>query len=200
MSENEKRMAGDYEIINSVRIGSKEIVLGINRNDAMPGKYYCGNCECNEILELFTDGVASDSYPAIVEAFAERIADEAREVKKIIEQERLIVGDDCRLSAEDCAYTITSEENILNKVVIVDPKILRPEYQRSSHQLVYVTGGNGAYANARGRKVFTKNLLNGQDNTFYRQDILGVVDTEKLPKWAKDGYERYVTNKERGGR
>ena len=121
-------------------------------------------------------------------------------LKKAIEQERRIVGDDCRLSAEACTYTITSEENILNKVVIVDPKILRPEYQRSSHQLVYVTGGNGAYANARGRKVFTKNLLNGQDNTFYRQDILGVVDMEKLPNWAKDGYVRYVANRDRGER
>ena len=103
------------------------------------------------------------------------------------------------LTKEDC-NPITYEDSIVNKVVVIDSKILRPEYQRSSHQLVYVTGGNGANSNARGRKVFTKSLLNGQDNVFYRQDILGIVDVDKLPKWAKDGYENIVKPKDRGER
>ena len=200
MSENEKRMAGTYEIINSVHIGSKEIVIGVDKNNTENGKYYCGNCECCEILELFTDGVTSDSYPAIVQVFAERLSAEAKEIMTVINEERKIVGEDRQLSINDCTAPVSSEDNILNKVVIIDGDIMRPEYQRASHQLVFVTGGNGAYANARGRKVFTKSLLNGQDSTFYRQDILGIVDVEKLPKWAKEGYDKIMMPKDRGER
>ena len=200
MSENEKRMAGTYEIINSVHIGSKEIVLGVDKNNTENGKYYCGNCECCEILELFTDGVTSDSYPAIVQVFAERLSAEAKEIMNVINEERKIVGEDRQLSISDCTAPVSSKDNILNKVVIIDGDIMRPEYQRVSHQLVYVTGGNGAYANARGRKVFTKSLLNGQEGTFHRQDILGIVDIEKLPKWAKEGYDKIMMPKDRGER
>ena len=200
MSENVKRMAGTYEIINSVHIGSKEIVLGVDKNNTENGKYYCGNCESCEILELFTDGVTSDSYPAIVQVFAERLSAEAKEIMHVINEERKIVGEDRQLNINDCSFPVSSEDNILNKVVIIDGNIMRPEYQRASHQLAYVTGGNGAYANARGRKVFTKSLLNGQENTFYRQDVLGIVDVDKLPKWAKEGYDKIMMPKDRGER
>lgn len=200
MSETEKRMAGTYEIINSVHIGSKEIVIGVDKDNTENGKYYCGNCERCEILELFTDGVTSDSYPAIVGEFARRISAEAKDIMNIINEEKAIVGDDRQLTIDDCSYPVSSEDNIINKVVIIDGDIMRPEYQRASHQLVLVTGGNGAYANARGRKVFTKNLLNGQDNTFCRQDVVGIVDVEMLPKWAKDGYDKYAINSDRGAR
>ena len=199
MSETEKRMAGDYEIVNSVHIGTKEVVLGINKDPNCTAKYYCGYCDTNEILELYVDGAVSDSYPTIVQLFGERIANEAKSIMKQIELEKEIVGDDKELTKADC-NPITYEDSIVNKVVVIDSKILRPEYQRSSHQLVYVTGGNGANANARGRKVFTKSLLNGQDNVFYRQDILGIVDVDMLPKWAKDGYENIIKPKDRGER
>ena len=39
MSETEKRMAGDYEIVNSVHIGTKEVVLGINKDPNCTAKY-----------------------------------------------------------------------------------------------------------------------------------------------------------------
>ena len=199
MSETEKRMAGDYEIVNSIHIGNKEVVLGIHKDHNCDGRYYCGYCDTNEILELYVDGAVSNNYPAIVKLFGERIVDEAKEVIKQIELEKEIVGDDKELTKSDCT-PITYEDNIVDKVVVIDGNILRPEYQRASHQLAYVTGGNGAYANARGRKVFTKSLLNGQENTFYRQDIMGIVDVEKLPKWAKDGYENIIKPKDRGER
>ena len=199
MSETEKRMAGDYEIVNAVHIGNKEVVLGIHKDHDCDQKYYCGYCDTNEILELYVDGAASNNYPAIVKLFGQRIVDEAKEIMRQIELEKEIVGVDNELTKSDCA-PITYEENIIDKVVVIDGKILRPEYQRASHQLAYVTGGNGAYANARGRKVFTKSLLNGQENTFYRQDVLGIVDVDKLPKWAKEGYDKIMMPKDRGER
>ena len=199
MSENEKRMAGDYEIINSVRIGSEEIVLGVNDKIQEGGKYYCGYCETNELLDLYVDGASSDSYPAIVKLFSQRINDSAVKIIEEIEKENAIVGDDKTLTVTDCT-PVGYDESILNKVIVVNAEYLRPEYQRAPYQLLYVTGGNGANANARGTKVFTTNLLNGKGNVFRRHEVLGIVDVDKLPKWAKDGYEKYVKNKDRGER
>lgn len=199
MNDNEKRMAGSYEITHSVQIGSKEIVIGVDKTSEN-GKYYCGNCERCEILELFTNGVTSNNYPKIMQIFAERISQAAKEILNIIEAECHIVGDDHELKIDDCSRPISAEDNIHQKIVIIDGNVLRPEFQRAPHQLVYVTGGNGSYPNARGRKVFTKNLLNGQEHVFYRNEILGIVDVDKLPRWAKEGYQRYIANVERGER
>lgn len=198
MSETEKRMAGDYEIINSVHIGEKEVVLGVNKklND---GKYYCGYCDSNELLDLYVDGVSSNNYPKIVELFAVRVGDAARDIIRVMEKEKEFVGDDRELTTNDCE-PISYEDNLNKKIIVIKGDVLRPEYQRASHQLLYVTGGNGAYPNARGRKIFATSLLDGKDSVFYRQDVLGIVDKDKLPKWAKDGYENIIKPKDRGER
>ncbi len=198
MNENGKRMAGVYEIIDSVRIGNSEVVLGVNE-ELESGKYYCGYCDSNELLDLYINGATCDSYPAIVDLYGQRIKEEAEKVIESIKKDKEIVGDDRELKLQDCT-PFSYEDNVVNKVVVIKGEILRPEFRRASHQLLYVTGGNGAYANARGRKVFTKSLVDGQSNVFYRQDILGIVDVEKLPKWAKTGYDKIIKEKDRGER
>ncbi len=51
----EKRMAGDYEITQALRIGDKEIVLGRNRA-AQPGQeFLCAFYESNAILGMYSD-------------------------------------------------------------------------------------------------------------------------------------------------
>ena len=45
----EKRMAGDYEIIQAVQIGDREVVLGENPQDETGMKYMCAFCRQNEI-------------------------------------------------------------------------------------------------------------------------------------------------------
>ena len=47
MSDNmeEKRMAGDYEIIQAVQIGDREVVLGENPQDETGMKYMCARSE-----------------------------------------------------------------------------------------------------------------------------------------------------------
>ena len=51
MSTNEEqRMAGDYEIIHALRIGDREIVLGENPSGAGDERYMCAFCEANTVL------------------------------------------------------------------------------------------------------------------------------------------------------
>jgi len=77
-------------------------------------------------------------------------------------------------------------QNLENKVVIINPERLRPEYRTADKQLVLVTGGFGAHANSRGRAVYTTNLYSGKESRWNREDILGVVRPEYMPDWAKE--------------
>jgi hypothetical protein len=47
------------------------------------------------------------------------------------------------------------------------------------------TGGFGCSPNARGQSIFAKNLYSGEENRWSRSDILGVVEENTLPDWAK---------------
>jgi len=51
MHENEKRMAGDYEIVHALQVGDREIVLGENLMDANGQKYICAFRTANELCQ-----------------------------------------------------------------------------------------------------------------------------------------------------
>lgn len=61
MSE-EKRKLGDYEIIQSIYIGDKEVVFGVDKKDPYPFMVCC--CDYHNPLSAAwpTEGVASDDY------------------------------------------------------------------------------------------------------------------------------------------
>ena len=55
------------------------------------------------------------------------------------------------------------------------------------NKLMLCTGGFGAQANARGRTCYCISLFDGRQTSYYRSDVLGVIEPEKLPEWAKEG-------------
>lgn len=72
----------------------------------------------------------------------------------------------------------------------VQKDALRPEYRSALNQLVYVTGGNGARAKARGSACFCMNLYDGKQSRWERYDFQGEVKPECLPDWAKAQAEK----------
>ena len=58
MSETEKRMAGDYEIVNSIHIGNKEVGEWINSNVFSPGMLY----HWNDMIEKATGEKLTAKY------------------------------------------------------------------------------------------------------------------------------------------
>ena len=48
--QNERQMIGDYEILASVHIGVKEVMLGSNENSPEGQKFVCGYLEKNELF------------------------------------------------------------------------------------------------------------------------------------------------------
>ena len=76
-----KRMAGDYEIIQSFHIGDQEVVLGENVNAPPEERYMCAFCQQNEIMALYNDVLVSDDFCEIAKLYGERLAQQAEKTR-----------------------------------------------------------------------------------------------------------------------
>lgn len=189
----EKRMAGDYKIIQAFHIGDREIVIGENTNAAPDERFMCAYCERNEIFALHSEVMVSDDYTEIVQLFGQRIIDQAKKVQQELFKPSFQGIDNEPIT--EC-NRITYKDDLHNRVVVIKPNVLRREYQHATHQLVLVTGGFGASPNSRGSACFCVNLYTGESGRFERQDILGTLNEDQLPKWAQYGLDMY-RNKQR---
>ena len=182
----DKRMAGDYEIIQSMMIGDKEIVLGENPKDTGGLPYMCAFCEDNGIVARFYDAVGGDDFCEIA-------------------QECAGLDGSSVITAEQCER-ISSKDDLHGKIIVIKPEALRREYRAATHQLKLCTGGFGASPNSRGSACFCINLRTGKESRFERRDVLGTMEPDKLPQWARDGLtaiqqaEKSKSGKEKGAR
>ena len=189
--EKEKRMLGEYEIIHSISISEYEIVVGESKTVPKDERYMCAYIENTGIFEIGKDCLVGESYPDLMTVFGERIAEKAEEAQKQLEKELELIGNGEPLTLADCA-PVSKDTPLEGKIVVINPEVLRHEYQLPSHQLHICTGGFGAHPNARGRTVFCTSLLDGSKTDWWRNDIIGIMPEDKLPEWAKAGLGRYI--------
>lgn len=177
----QKEVIGDYEVLASVHVGEKEVVIGEKEpnNDGL--RFMCGYMERTDIFNLCNECVQSDDYIEIAHLFGSRIK-EAAELFKNKDKELGIPV--TVITEKDCIPDHYSHD-INGKVIAIDPKVLKPEFQRADKQLYLVTGGFGASANSRGSAVFCTNLLTGKSTRYERMDVMGEVKPECMPEWAK---------------
>ena len=177
----QKEVIGDYEVLASVHVGEKEVVIGEKEpnNDGL--RFMCGYMERTDIFNLCNECVYSDDYIEIAHLFGSRIK-EAAELFKNKDKELGIPV--TVITEKDCIPDHYSQD-INGKVIAIDPKVLKPEFQRADKQLYLVTGGFGASANSRGSAVFCTNLLTGKSTRYERMDVMGEVKPECMPEWAK---------------
>lgn len=185
-----KRMAGDYEIIQAISVGDKEIILGHDpQNAEMP--YMTGFCYSNPIFTSFSDCLTGDNYSQILGIFSERLASAAKEVENQLSAENQTAGNNRPYDRKQCqdmdhCKLVSNNDDLHLKVVIIKPEVLKQEYQLATRQLQLCTGGFGASPNSRGSACFCTNLYSGKHSRFERQDILAVLDPIAVPCWAKD--------------
>ena len=177
----QKEVIGDYEVLASVHVGEKEVVIGEKEpnNDGL--RFMCGYMERTDIFNLCNECVYSDDYIEIAHLFGSRIK-EAAELFQNKDKELDIPV--TVITEKDCIPDHYSHD-INGKVIAIDPKVLKPEFQRADKQLYLVTGGFGASANCRGSAVFCTNLLTGKSTRYERMDVMGEVKPECMPEWAK---------------
>ena len=185
MADNvEKRMVGDFEIIHSMRIGDREIVLGENPAGIGDERYMCAFSTDNGLFACYTEIMVSNDYPELVKLFGERVAEQAEKTRIALNGPKIQGIPNEPITAEGCEV-ISHQHDLKGKVVVIKPENLRREYRRATCQLQLCTGGFGASPNSRGSACFCTELYSGKTSRFERSDILGIIAPEKLPEWAK---------------
>ena len=185
MSDHEeKRMAGEFEIIHSMRIGDREIVLGENPAGTGDERYMCAFSTSNGLFASYTEIMVSDDYPELVRLFGERVAEQAEKTRIALNGPKIQGIPNEPVTAEGCEI-ISRQHDLKGKVVVIKPEILRREYRHATCQLHLCTGGFGSHPNSRGSACFCTELYSGKTSRFERSDILGIIAPENLPEWAK---------------
>lgn len=190
------RMAGDYEIMQSFRMGGATMLIGYNPGDATYMTCYqdydfLGN-------ERFSEAIGSESYVEIMDVFLQRLQEQTEKVRAFQVERAMPVT---VLGREYCLPC--SDESLEGKLVIIRPASLAPEYRTADCQFGYALGGFGCTPGARGRAVYFKELYSGEECRWDITDVLGVADHEKLPDWEKEKLAEYekshtAPKKERG--
>ena len=186
---DEKRMIGDYTVLNSMYVGHKEIAICENRKADKDERYLCCFIENVAVFERYPDALVSDDFAEIAKVYGERIASAADEIMKETEKANEKIGVNAEILSADCT-PVTWEDSIENKVVVIKGNILRPEFRHANHQLMLCTGGFGSQSHSRGRTCYCISLYDGKQTSYYRSDVLGVIEPEKLPEWAKEGLKK----------
>lgn len=192
----EKRMAGDYVIFQAISVGIVEIVMGEDPNAKPEERFMCAVCTTNDLFAQYSDVCVSAEYAEILELYGQRVASEAEKLMNEVTEIRN-QGIDDRAVTDAGFIPLTYEDDLNGKVVVLKPDVLKKEYQRATRQYQLVTGGFGASPNSRGSACFCTNLYSGKRDRFERRDVLGIVDREDLPDWAKDGLHRIEQERKR---
>lgn len=177
----------DYKVTQSVWVGDREVIMAERPKYGEGDKFLCSLYENNGVMGRYTECMVSDDIMEIFDLYAHRILDQMQKVRETIslpegmDNDLILSGDD-RVTADDY------KQSIRDKVVVIKPEAISPEYYAATSQLWLCTGGFGASASARGRTCFCINLHDTErKESFYRSDIMGTMDPEHLPNWAKVG-------------
>lgn len=186
----EKRMAGNYEVTTAFEIGTKEIIIGEDKTAAPDERFVVANYENNGIFERYVDALVGGDYAEIVKIFAERVRNEA---EKVMDEKSKITVDMTPITKDGC-QVLEADDRIKNKVVVIRADVFKPEYQISTKQLQLCTGGFGAEPNSRGSACFCTNIYSGKEARFERSDVLGIIEKDDLPDWAKERLDEVQKN------
>ena len=136
----EKRMLGNYEITQSIYIGDKEVVFGVDTKDPHP--FMVCYCDYHNPLSAAwpTEGVASDDYLEAMQIFVDRVQSQIDRTKEELSK---FPFDKTLFTKEHCIPD-DGMRNIVGKVVVINSEPKRYEYQHPAYQLILADGGHGA--------------------------------------------------------
>lgn len=177
----EKRMLGNYEITQSIYVGDKEVVFGVDTKDPHP--FMVCYCDYHNPLSAAwpTEGVASDDYLEAMQIFVDRVQSQIDRTKEELSK---FPFDKTVFTKEHCIPD-DGMRNIVGKVVVINSEPKRYEYQHPAYQLILADGGHGA-TGGRGQAVFGTCLATGERARWERYDVLGEIKPECMPDWAKE--------------
>lgn len=85
-----------------------------------------------------------------------------------------------------------SQVDYTDRIVVLDPSILKDECKTPQDQLFYAESGNGCRPNAIGTKVYGFHVSDGEKGYYRRTDFIGALKEELIPEWAKENTQKYL--------
>ena len=162
---DEVRQAGDYTIIHSLHIGDREVVLGEDMENQEGQRYMCAFCTSNGLFARYDDVLAGDDYPEVVKIYGQRVAEQAEKTRMELFTPKFQGIPNAPLTARDCT-PLSYDDDLTDKVIVIKPEVLRREYRMATRQIKLCTGCE-------------------------RMDVLGILEPEQLPEWARLGLVEY---------
>ncbi len=188
--KGETRKAGDYEIIHALHIGDQEIVVGENPASTTGEKYMCAFCEQNPFFARYDEVMVSDDYAEIIGLYGQRVAEQAEKTRLALLDPKLEDVPNGPLGVADC-IPLSGTDDLNQKIVVIRADVLRRECRRATNQVALCVGGFGASPNSRGSACYCVKLYSGETTRYERQDILGILKADRMPKWAQQGLREY---------
>ena len=186
MSEEKEIINEYYEVVSSMNIGGKRMILAVSNDKEEQYPYLKCIYTENELFGTYESVIASDSYPEAIKLYADDIKAEAVQ----LELNQRAMGDAALPCYKpDEVRPVYFTDNIIGKVVAVEEKYLSDGYKDRGHQLYYVVGGSGAYPNSRGQACFSYDLYNGKKERIERYEVMGYMREDELPEFAKKTLE-----------
>ena len=186
MSEEKEIIKEHYEVVSSMNIGGKRMILAVSNDKEEQYPYLKCIYTENELFGTYESVIASDSYPEAIKLYADDIKAEAVQ----LELNQRAMGDAALPCYKpDEVRPVYFTDNIIGKVVAVEEKYLSNGYKDRGHQLYYVVGGSGAYPNSRGQACFSYDLYNGKKERIERYEVMGYMREDELPEFAKKTLE-----------
>ena len=170
-------MGDNYETLNAVRIGGKNLVLAF---DPGSGSYVTFYREATFTGSYLYSGLTSGGdYLKMMGLFSRRLR---REIRKVSRQRRrvsrvILTGQHCLSDSQD--------EDLQGRLVVLASSSLAPEYRTSDYQLGYAMGGSGCKPDTDDGTVQFVELYSGDYSKWDRRDIMGIADPKQLPAWAR---------------
>ena len=184
----EKRMLGNYEITQSIYIGDKEVVFGVDTKDPHP--FMVCYCDYHNPLSaaLPTEGVASDDYLEAMQIFVDRVQSQIDRTKEELSK---LPFDKTVFTKEHCIPD-DGMRNIVGKVVVINSEPKRYEYQHPAYQLILADGGYGVrYVSGDGTDLTCRCLRRCNLRRFHFSDpgqyTRNSVSSSDRMGWTRNG-------------
>lgn len=176
----EKEYAGTYLIQQSFRVGRKHFVLGVDEEAAE--KYLLAERHNHPLGIEYTDAIASNDYLEIAEEFSIRVHEEIN----CLREERAARKSDGIPFGQEACCADNNNLSYENQILILDPKVLTPEFRTKEEQLVLAISGFGCIPGRRSHKIYCRSLCDGEKMQIRGNDVLGIIDKRFIPKWANE--------------
>lgn len=178
--ENEKRKVGGYEVINSIHIGDKELVLGENLQSET--RHFYMTCEITNdgLQDKYDNAIAGDDFIEIAEIYSQRLQGQIQQMKDYY----VTLPDDKTLLDINSCIPLRECKDITNCIMVLDPSYFRPEYRTPTAQVYIAKSGNGVREHSFGTAVYSDNLYTGEHTRLERYEFYGILKPECYPDWV----------------